>query len=78
MGKVALTFDDLPGLSLFNDQAWLDFINRELLRGLKRHHIPAIGFVNESKLDEAVRAPDHQSETVAERRNGSGQPYVQP
>lgn len=56
MGKVALTFDDLPGLSLFNDQAWLDFINRELLRGLKRHHIPAIGFVNESKLDEAVRA----------------------
>lgn len=56
MGKVALTFDDLPGYSLFNDQAWLDFINRELLRGLKRNHMPAIGFVNEVKLDDAVRA----------------------
>lgn len=56
MGKVALTFDDLPGLSLFNDQAWLDYTNRKLLRALTRHHIPAIGFVNESKLDEAVRA----------------------
>ena len=55
MGKVALTFDDLPGLSLFNDQAWVDFINRELLRGLRRNHMPAIGFVNESKLDDGVR-----------------------
>lgn len=55
MGKVALTFDDLPGLSLFNDQAWLDYINRTLLRGLRRNHMPAIGFVNESKLDDAVR-----------------------
>jgi peptidoglycan/xylan/chitin deacetylase (PgdA/CDA1 family) len=33
MGKVALTFDDLPGYSLFNDQAWLDFINRECCAG---------------------------------------------
>lgn len=56
MGKVALTFDDLPGLSLFNDQAWVDFINRQLLRGLRRNHLPAIGFVNESKLDEGNRA----------------------
>jgi peptidoglycan/xylan/chitin deacetylase (PgdA/CDA1 family) len=50
-GKVALTFDDLPALSLFNDQPYVNYLNDMLLRGLKRHHLPAIGFVNESKLD---------------------------
>jgi peptidoglycan/xylan/chitin deacetylase (PgdA/CDA1 family) len=50
-GKVALTFDDLPALSLFNDQPYVNHLNDMLLRGLKRHHLPAIGFVNESKLD---------------------------
>jgi peptidoglycan/xylan/chitin deacetylase (PgdA/CDA1 family) len=55
MGEVALTFDDLPGLSLTADQPYLDYINTMLLRGLKRHHFPAIGFVNESKLDRPTR-----------------------
>lgn len=55
MGTVALTFDDLPGLSLTADQPYLDYINTMLLRGLKRHHFPAIGFVNESKLDRPTR-----------------------
>jgi len=50
-GKVALTFDDLPALSLFDDQPYVNYLNDMLLRGLKRHHLPAIGFVNESKLD---------------------------
>lgn len=50
-GKVALTFDDLPALSLFNDQPYVNYLNDRLLRGLKRHRLPAIGFVNESKLD---------------------------
>ena len=50
-GKVALTFDDLPALSLFNDQPYVNYLNDRLLRGLKRHHLPAIGFVNEGKLD---------------------------
>ncbi len=50
-GKVALTFDDLPALSLFADQPYVNYLNDMLLRGLKRHHLPATGFVNESKLD---------------------------
>jgi peptidoglycan/xylan/chitin deacetylase (PgdA/CDA1 family) len=55
-GKVALTFDDLPALSLFNDQPYVNYLNDMLLRGLKRHHLPAIGFVNEGKLDAIDRA----------------------
>ena len=50
-GKVALTFDDLPALSLFADQPYVNYLNDMILRGLKKHHLPAIGFVNESKLD---------------------------
>ena len=52
---VALTYDDLPGIVLKPDQAYVDATNRALLRGLKRHHFPAIGFVNEGKLDEIIR-----------------------
>jgi peptidoglycan/xylan/chitin deacetylase (PgdA/CDA1 family) len=54
-GKVALTFDDLPGLSLFHDQPYVNYLNKTLLRGLKRRRLPAIGFVNENKLDEIDR-----------------------
>ena len=54
-GKVALTFDDLPALSLFADQRYVNYLNDTLLRGLRRHRLPAIGFVNESKLNEADR-----------------------
>ena len=50
-GKVALTFDDLPALTLFDDQPYVNYLNDMLLRGLKRHRLPAIGFVNEGKLD---------------------------
>ena len=50
-GMVALTFDDLPGLSLVPDQPYVNYLNDMLLRGLKRHRMPATGFVNESKLD---------------------------
>lgn len=52
---IALTFDDLPGIVLRNDQDYVDATNKKLLAGLKRHHIPAIGFVNEGKLDEIIR-----------------------
>jgi peptidoglycan/xylan/chitin deacetylase (PgdA/CDA1 family) len=55
-GKVALTFDDLPALSLFNDQPYVNYLNDMLLRGLKLHHLPATGFVNEGKLDAIDRA----------------------
>lgn len=54
-GKVALTFDDLPGLSVFADQPYVNYLNYTLLRGLRRHRLPAIGFVNEGKLDEINR-----------------------
>jgi peptidoglycan/xylan/chitin deacetylase (PgdA/CDA1 family) len=55
-GKVALTFDDLPALSLFADQPYVNYLNETLLRGLRRHRLPAIGFVNEGKLDEIDRS----------------------
>ena len=53
---VALTYDDLPELSLIDDQAYDDALNAALLAGLKRHHFPATGFVVESKLDDLDRA----------------------
>ncbi len=55
-GKVALTFDDLPELSIFADQPYVNDLNDRLLKGLRRHRLPAIGFVNASKLDEIDRA----------------------
>lgn len=54
--SVALTFDDLPSITLKNDQDYVDGTNRKLLKSLRRHHMSAIGFVNEGKLDEIVRA----------------------
>ncbi len=54
-GRIALTFDDLPALTILNDQAYVDYLNVMILRGLKRHHFPATGFVNEGKLDELQR-----------------------
>jgi hypothetical protein len=53
--RIALTFDDLPALTILNDQAYVDYLNLMILRGLKRHHFPATGFVNEGKLDELQR-----------------------
>ncbi len=52
---VALTFDDLPSIVLKPEQDYVDRTNHMLLRGLKRHHFSAIGFVNEGKLDDIVR-----------------------
>jgi peptidoglycan/xylan/chitin deacetylase (PgdA/CDA1 family) len=54
-GKVALTFDDLPNLTVSADQPYVNYLNDILLRSLQRHRLPAIGFVNESKLDEIDR-----------------------
>jgi peptidoglycan/xylan/chitin deacetylase (PgdA/CDA1 family) len=55
MGKVALTFDDLPGLTVLRDQAYVDDFNSRLTGELRRRHIPATGFVNEYKLDQGGR-----------------------
>lgn len=54
-GHIALTFDDLPGLTILDDQPYVTYLNQIILRGLKRHHFPATGFVNESKLDDLDR-----------------------
>lgn len=58
-GEVALTFDDLPGISL-PSEPYVEAANRALLAGLRRHRVPAIGFVNEGKLN----ALDHRRETA--------------
>jgi peptidoglycan/xylan/chitin deacetylase (PgdA/CDA1 family) len=53
---VALTFDDLPQLALTNDAAYARSLTDDLLAGLKRRRLPAIGFVVGSKLDGPDRA----------------------
>jgi peptidoglycan/xylan/chitin deacetylase (PgdA/CDA1 family) len=54
-GRIALTFDDLPALTLLNSQAYVDYANDMILRELAHHHAHAIGFVNEGKLNELDR-----------------------
>ncbi|MEM1119997.1 MAG: polysaccharide deacetylase family protein [Bacteroidota bacterium] len=43
---VAVTIDDLPGISLDDYEA----VTKKLLTTLKKYEVPAIGFVNEGKL----------------------------
>ena len=52
---IAITYDDLPALTLTEKQPYVNDFTRRLLAGLKRHHIPAIGFVNAGKIDEIER-----------------------
>lgn len=48
---VAVTFDDLPAvLSTRSDNAFLKEITDKLLAAIAANNVPAIGFVNESKL----------------------------
>ncbi|MBC8646525.1 MAG: polysaccharide deacetylase family protein, partial [Thermoanaerobaculia bacterium] len=47
---MAFTFDDLPGTRL-RDAADARAVTASLLRTISVHRIPAIGFVNEGKLD---------------------------
>lgn len=48
---VALTFDDLPTMSLSDAAPYARETTKALLAGLRRHHMPAIGFVIGEKLD---------------------------
>ena len=53
--SVVITVDDLPGAMPGSDRApgglqEVEQINRDLLRVLKAHDVPALGLVNESKL----------------------------
>jgi peptidoglycan/xylan/chitin deacetylase (PgdA/CDA1 family) len=54
-GSVALTFDDLPVFGPFYTPAQGEDVTTRLLGGLKRHHLRAIGFVNEIQLDNGYR-----------------------
>ncbi len=47
---VAVTIDDLPVNSVRSDITTQATITRKLLRAIKSHRVPAIGFVNENKL----------------------------
>jgi peptidoglycan/xylan/chitin deacetylase (PgdA/CDA1 family) len=54
--EIAVTIDDLPlAASLNQDLARGRQVTRDLLDALVRHHVPAIGFVNEIKLEDAGR-----------------------
>lgn len=55
VGEVAITFDDLPALTILPDQSYVDYLTETLIRKLRRNRVPAIGFVNEGKLDELNR-----------------------
>ena len=52
---VAVTFDDLPVVSLRSDAASQARVTRKLLRAITTNRVPAIGFVNENKLLSASR-----------------------
>src|SRR5262249_31661967 len=49
--SVAVTFDDLP-VAGTSDVAEARSINDAILKSLKRNHVPAIGFVIESRVQE--------------------------
>ena len=48
---VALTFDDLPTMALSGDAPYAEATTKALLAGLRRHHLPATGFVIAERLE---------------------------
>jgi peptidoglycan/xylan/chitin deacetylase (PgdA/CDA1 family) len=56
----AITFDDLPSLTWSTATDYQQATTEKLLAGLKRQQIPAIGFVNEIKLE----TPDKAARTA--------------
>jgi peptidoglycan/xylan/chitin deacetylase (PgdA/CDA1 family) len=49
--QIAITFDDLPGVTQQSTVANLDEINARLLATLRIERVPAVGFVNERGVD---------------------------
>jgi peptidoglycan/xylan/chitin deacetylase (PgdA/CDA1 family) len=73
--SVAVTFDDLPATPagvVANDVASLNELTRKLLNAVRRHGVPAVGFVNEGKLFQDGAGPGD-----AERRIGVLRMWVQ-
>jgi peptidoglycan/xylan/chitin deacetylase (PgdA/CDA1 family) len=59
---VAVTFDDLPTVSVVPlDMAEREALTARLLGAIGRHRVPAIGFVNESKLADSTGAIDQRA-----------------
>jgi peptidoglycan/xylan/chitin deacetylase (PgdA/CDA1 family) len=59
--EVAITFDDLPIAGVLpRDIETSRELTRKLLAGIAAHHVPAIGFVNEDKLNGADGTVDPQ------------------
>lgn len=52
---VALTFDDVPGLSLVDDADYWRVSNRKLIARLRAHKAPAVAFVIGDKLEDPRR-----------------------
>ena len=49
--EIAVTYDDLPAADAGPDLVWAQISTSRLLAGLKRHGVPAVGFVNERGLE---------------------------
>ncbi len=65
---VAVTFDDLPAPVagvVANDPAALAVATRRLLDALAAHRVPAVGFVNEGKLDVEGETPADRTARIA-------------
>lgn len=64
---VAVTIDDLPAVAVVGDGAgaWRT-LNERLLAAIRRHRVPAIGFVNESKLADESGGTDSAAVALLE------------
>ena len=77
---MAITIDDLPTVSVLGqDLGRAEQTTRELLAAIKRAQVPAIGFVNEGKLQlgrQIGSASCRAAGAVARRRARAGQPHL--
>jgi peptidoglycan/xylan/chitin deacetylase (PgdA/CDA1 family) len=65
---VAVTFDDLPVVSVLPlDPSGRDALTSALLGAIRRHHVPAIGFVNENKLADSAGTLDPSRVALLQR-----------
>jgi peptidoglycan/xylan/chitin deacetylase (PgdA/CDA1 family) len=65
--SMAVTIDDLPGAPaslVSNEPAALAATHRQLLGALAAHGVPAVGFVNEGKLDLPGEAPERRAARI--------------
>ena len=66
--SVAVTFDDLPVTSVLPlSRTERDSLTARLLGAIRRHHVPAIGFVNENKLVDSTGRLDPAQVALLQR-----------